>query len=211
MPCSDLCSWLCLIFCRLSTLNKIASGCPERPHVTGLPLHIPSWNSWKSIFPYSPSSSVYCCFAIRKDKVPISCPPKTNPGRTFITATMKLSLLSSFIPIFLCPFLARLTSAQSTASTGYTGYSLSLEGEQDGSTVYDTASTPANVSTTVPEPDVYLNASVSVGEIDITVSNLTAKINLDVQVLQLLTVSASPSDFFAVKLFVSRCRAQISS
>jgi hypothetical protein len=102
---------------------------------------------------------------------------------------MKLSLLNNFVAIFLCPFIANFADAQSISSSdGYTGYSLSFEGDQDGSTVYDTASTPANVSTTVPEPDVYLNASVSVGEIDITVSNLTAKINLDIQVLQLLTV-----------------------
>ena len=85
--------------------------------------------------------------------------------------------------------MAAVVTAQTSTSdaNGYTGYSITLEGDQD-STVYDTASTPANVSTTVPEPDVFLNASVSVGEIDITVSNLTAKINLDVQVLQLLTV-----------------------
>jgi hypothetical protein len=103
---------------------------------------------------------------------------------------MKLSLLSNVVPIFLCPFIASFANAQSSTSSGYTGYSLSLEGDED-SVVYDTASTPANVSTTVPEPDVYLNASVSDGEIDITVSNLTAKINLDVQVLQLLQVSNS--------------------
>jgi hypothetical protein len=160
-----------------------------QPCLSILQVRIPR-NSFSHIFLHHPST---VALLFEKDKVPISCPPKQIQGRAFIAAAMKLSLLSSFIPIFLCPFLARLISAQSTASTGYTGYSLSLEGEQDGSTVYDTASTPANVSTTVPEPDVYLNASVSVGEIDITVSNLTAKINLDVQVLQLLTVSASLS------------------
>ena len=100
---------------------------------------------------------------------------------------MKLLLPRNFTLIFLCPFVVNLVIAQNSTSSGYTGYSLELEGDQD-STVYDTASTPANVSTTVPEPDVFLNASVSVGEIDITVQNLTAKINLDVQVLQLLTV-----------------------
>ncbi|KAG0649256.1 hypothetical protein D0Z07_4264 [Hyphodiscus hymeniophilus] len=102
---------------------------------------------------------------------------------------MRLSLLRIFVPIFLCPFVADLVTAQSSTDSGYVGYSLDLEGDQD-SVVYDTASTPANVSTTVPQPDVYLNASVSVGEIDITVKNLTAKINLDVQVLQLLTFNA---------------------
>ena len=102
--------------------------------------------------------------------------------------------MNSFVPIFLWPFVANVVNAQSSTSSGYTGYSLTFEGDQD-STVYDTASTPANVSTTIPEPDVYLNASVSVGEIDITVSNLTAKINLDVQVLQLLSVRIFLSPF----------------
>ncbi|MCJ1421339.1 hypothetical protein MMC32_007702 [Xylographa parallela] len=59
-----------------------------------------------------------------------------------------------------------------------------------GSVIYETSSTPADVSPTVSQPDVYLNASVSVGEIDITVSNLTAKINLQAQVLQLLQFNA---------------------
>lgn len=100
---------------------------------------------------------------------------------------MKFSLLKTFIAIFLSSTITNTVTAQTSTNSGYTGYSLELEGDQD-STVYDTISTPANVSTTVPEPDVFLNASVSVGEIDITVQNLTAKINLDVQVLQLLTV-----------------------
>lgn len=40
------------------------------------------------------------------------------------------------------------------------------------------------------EPDVYLNASVFIGEISILVANLTAKINLDAQVLSLLKFNA---------------------
>ena len=82
-----------------------------------------------------------------------------------------------------------LISAQSPPDSGYTGYSLSLEGDAN-SVIYETASTSANASTTVPEPDVYLNASVQVGEIGIDVANLTAKINLDAQVLQLLQFNA---------------------
>lgn len=96
------------------------------------------------------------------------------------------SLFQVIISLFL--FFAKFLNAQSS-TFGYVGYSLSLEGDPD-SVVYDTADTPANVSTTVPEPDVYLNASVHVGEIDITVSNLTAKINLEAQVLQLLQFNA---------------------
>lgn len=85
--------------------------------------------------------------------------------------------------------LATLTTAQSSAGPGYTGYSLSLTGDPD-SVIYETASTPANASTTIPAPDVYLNATVRVGEIDLLVANLTAKINLDAQVLQLLQFNA---------------------
>lgn len=85
--------------------------------------------------------------------------------------------------------LTTLLSAQSTDNSGYTGYSLTLTGDPD-SVIYETASTAVNVSTTVPEPDVFLNATVRVGEIDIEVANLTAKINLDAQVLQLLQFNA---------------------
>ncbi|MCJ1394150.1 hypothetical protein MMC18_007028 [Xylographa bjoerkii] len=98
-----------------------------------------------------------------------------------------LSSLYSHACVFL--FITPLISAQSSADSGYVGYDLSMNGDPD-SVIYSTSSTPANVSTTVPQPDVYLNASVSVGEIDITVSNLTAKINLQAQVLQLLQFNA---------------------
>lgn len=100
------------------------------------------------------------------------------------------SISSTLLLSSLLLLLTTLTSAQSTNSSGYTGYSLTLTGDSE-SVIYETASTPANVSsTTNPEPDVFLNATVSVGEIDIEVSNLTAKINLDAQVLQLLQFSA---------------------
>jgi hypothetical protein len=100
---------------------------------------------------------------------------------------MVSSVLDSLV--FLVIFIATFTSAQSSTDSGYTGYSLSLTGNAD-SVLYATSSTNANVSSTVPEPDVYLNASVSVGEIDINVSNLTAKVNLDASVLQLLQFNA---------------------
>ena len=85
--------------------------------------------------------------------------------------------------------LPTLTLAQ---SSGYIGYSLSSSGDP-GSATYSTDSTPANVSTTNPPPDVFLNATVHVTEIDLTVSNLTAKINLDAQVLSLLDFNAGVS------------------
>ncbi|KAE8446488.1 hypothetical protein EG329_011951 [Mollisiaceae sp. DMI_Dod_QoI] len=92
----------------------------------------------------------------------------------------------------LLPLLA-LTNAQSSISTsnstGYTGYNLTLSSDPESAT-YDTEDTPANVSTTFPPPDVYLNASVHIGEIDILVANLSAKINLDASVLNLLKFNA---------------------
>jgi hypothetical protein len=45
-------------------------------------------------------------------------------------------------------FVATFISAQSSTSSGYTSYSLSLSGDPD-SVIYSTSSTPANVSTTV--------------------------------------------------------------
>ncbi len=102
-----------------------------------------------------------------------------------------------------CLLGTTFTRAQSSASSGYTGYSLSVEGDPN-SVVYDTASTPANVSTSIPAPDVYLNASVYVGELDIFVSNLTAKINLDAQVLSLLQFNAGVDisiDRVSLKIF----------
>ena len=79
----------------------------------------------------------------------------------------------------------------SCAQNGYFGYSLTERGDPE-SVIYETADTVAagNVSTTKPPPDVYLNASVSVGEIDIDVENLTAQIDLSAKVLSLLDFNA---------------------
>ena len=98
---------------------------------------------------------------------------------------------SLFQSLVLLLSMTSFISAQisTTKSDGYTGYSLGLTGDGQ-SAVYDTASTPANVSTTNPPPDVYLNATVHVGEIDITVQNLTAQVNLAAQVLNLLSFNA---------------------
>jgi hypothetical protein len=95
----------------------------------------------------------------------------------------------SYIVPVLCFLIAGFISAQSSADSGYIGYSLSSEGDP-ASVVYATNSTTPNVSTTVPEPDVFLNASVHVGEIDLDVENITAKINLQADVLKLLSFNA---------------------
>jgi hypothetical protein len=93
----------------------------------------------------------------------------------------------SLLTLFLLPLLA---FAQSD-SDGYTGYRLDIRDDGDPLAVlYETENTNNNVSSSVPEPDVFLNASVHVGEIFIEVQNLTAKINLDAQVLELLQFNA---------------------
>ncbi|CBX90963.1 hypothetical protein IAQ61_002433 [Plenodomus lingam] len=75
---------------------------------------------------------------------------------------------------------------------GYSGYRLDVRQDGDPAAVlYETANTAtSNVSALDPIPDVLLNASVHVGEIFVGVDNLTAKINLDAEVLQLLQFNA---------------------
>jgi len=107
--------------------------------------------------------------------------------------------------------IAGFISAQtSTASdSGYIGYSLTSEGDPE-SVVYATDSTTPNVSTTNPVPDVFLNASVHVGEIDLTVTNLTAKINLSAQVLQLLSFNAGvTASIDQVQLLIQNVTAEV--
>ncbi|KAF2999795.1 hypothetical protein E8E13_006136 [Curvularia kusanoi] len=80
---------------------------------------------------------------------------------------------------------------QVSDSDGYIGYKLDIrDGGDPDSVVYETENTASNVSVLNPEPDVLLNASVHVGEIYVGVDNLTAKINLDAQVLSLLQFNA---------------------
>lgn len=112
--------------------------------------------------------------------------------------------------VFLLLSILSLASVQSiTAGDGYTGYSLELSGDPD-SAVYDTLDTPSNVSTTNPPPDVYLNASVSVGEIDINVENLTAKINVEAQVLSLLQFNAGVDlSIDSVSLLIENVTAKV--
>ena len=79
--------------------------------------------------------------------------------------------------------------AQSNTGDGYIGYSLQQRGNPD-SVVYETANTPSNASDATLPPDVYLNASLHVGEISLDVQNLTAQINLKAEVLSLLQFNA---------------------
>ena len=113
--------------------------------------------------------------------------------------------LSTLLALFT--FLPLGLSQSISDSDGYTGYTLSVRDDSDpDSVVYETENTDtSNGATYSTPPDVYLNASVSVGEIDLLVRNLTAKITLDAQVLSLLQFSAG------VDVSISRVNLQIQN
>lgn len=89
-----------------------------------------------------------------------------------------------------------LVFTQSVSSgDGYVGYKLEVRDSTNSTdnVVLETDNTDTSngdVTSLDPPPDVYLNASLFVGEIDLTVKNLSAKINIDAQVLSLLQFNA---------------------
>ncbi|KAK2013614.1 hypothetical protein LZ32DRAFT_604396 [Colletotrichum eremochloae] len=92
---------------------------------------------------------------------------------------------------------------------GYFGYDLKRRGDNE-SAVYETANTKTGIDTLNPIPDVYLNASVSVGEISIDVQNITAKVNLDAKVLNLLHFQAGvDASIDRVKLGIYNVSAKV--
>lgn len=94
---------------------------------------------------------------------------------------------------------------------GYIGYRLDQRGDPE-SAIYETANTNTDAADTVlpTDPDVYLNASVSVGEIDIEVDNITAVVNLQADVLQLLSFSAGvTASIDRVKLTIQNVSAKV--
>lgn len=93
---------------------------------------------------------------------------------------------------------------------GYIGYHLEQRGDPE-SAVYETAETNTDVDSILPsDPDVYLNASVSVGEIDIEVDNITAKVNLQADVLNLLHFTAGvDASIDRVKLTIQNVSAKV--
>ena len=110
--------------------------------------------------------------------------------------------------VFLFASLSTLVCAQDAESTGYFGYQLTHSGDPEGA-VYETSSTPSNASA-YPEPDVFLNATVHVEEIDIIVDDLVAKINLDAQVLNLLQFNAGvDASIDRVSLMIKKVRAEV--
>ncbi|KAF2462463.1 hypothetical protein BDY21DRAFT_368503 [Lineolata rhizophorae] len=111
--------------------------------------------------------------------------------------------------LLLALSLAALIGAQSDGF-GYQGYTRNSSGDA-GSAIYETGSTPSNISTTDPPPDVLLNASVHVTEIFVEVSNITAKINLDAQVLRLLQFNAGvDASIDRVRLLIQDVNAEVT-
>lgn len=101
------------------------------------------------------------------------------------------------------------TTTSSSDGDGYVGYNLTLEGDQD-SVIYSTENTRPDAGQNYTNPDVFLNASVSVGEIDIEVDNLSAKVNLDLQVLKLLDFNAGVDvSIDTVKLMIENVTAKV--
>ncbi|KAF2422604.1 hypothetical protein EJ08DRAFT_653083, partial [Tothia fuscella] len=101
------------------------------------------------------------------------------------------SVLCSFTAVLLLILPFTFSQSSGVPDYGYEGYKLDVHGQPED-VLYATADTPVpvNISALEPEPDVYLNASVHVGIIELTVDNITAKVNLDAQVLQLLKFNA---------------------
>jgi len=92
---------------------------------------------------------------------------------------------------------------------GYIGYNLEQRGDAE-SAIYETANTESGVPMLSQDPDVYLNASVHVGEIDIEVDNITAKVNVDAQVLKLLHFTAGvDASIDRVKLTIQNVSAEV--
>jgi hypothetical protein len=94
-------------------------------------------------------------------------------------------------------------------ATGYHGYNLMAHGDAEAVS-YNTEQTHTGVDNLSPVPDVYLNASVHVGLISILVANITAKVNLDAKVLNLLHFSAGvDASIDKVQLTIENISAEV--
>lgn len=122
------------------------------------------------------------------------------------------STVYSYLATFVLGLLTSVhaqTTASSSSESGYVGYNLTLEGDQD-SVVYSTEETRPHANVTEPNPDVFLNASVSVGEIDIEVDNLRAQVDLNLEVLKLLQFNAGVDvSIDRVKLLIENVTAKV--
>ena len=70
--------------------------------------------------------------------------------------------------ICLCAFFVALAHSQ---KSGYVGYKLETRGDND-TVIFSTDETRPDAGVNEPDPDVYLNATVHVGTIDIEVDQL---------------------------------------
>ncbi|PKS13132.1 hypothetical protein jhhlp_000474 [Lomentospora prolificans] len=116
------------------------------------------------------------------------------------------SIAISRVVTLLLTILPFLVTAQ---NEGYIGYRLDQEGDPEAA-VYETENTNTAGHVLPAEPDVYLNASVHVKEISIEVDNITAKVNLDARVLNLLHFSAGvDASIDRVKLLIQDVKARV--
>ena len=127
---------------------------------------------------------------------------------------MKLFTSSSRALALALSLLLRVATAQTNVGSrqggdGYIGYNLEQNGDPEAAR-YRTENTDTAGVELPTEPDVYLNASVSVREISIDVENITAKINLDAQVLKLLRFNAGvDASIDRVRLSIQNVTAKV--
>ena len=120
-------------------------------------------------------------------------------------------MISYILALYIFTLFLNLSTAQNSTGDGYFGYSLEQTGDPY-STIYATneTDTAGNASLSDPPPDVFLNASVHVGTIDLTVTNITANINLEAQVLSLLQFNAGISaSIDRVELLIEEVNAKV--
>lgn len=114
------------------------------------------------------------------------------------------------LSLLTCAGTALAAQAKQPRNDGYFGYNLERRGDDEGSAIYSTSNTNSGVAPLNEDPDVYLNASVSVGEISIEVQNITAKVNLDAKVLNLLKFNAGvDASIDRVKLGIYNVTAKV--
>lgn len=117
--------------------------------------------------------------------------------------------MSSFLTKAVALVLLSLFALVLAQDDGYIGYRLDTRGDPD-SAIYETANTDTGGVELPQEPDVYLNASVHVGLISIEVDNITAKVNLDAKVLNLLHFTAGvDASIDRVKLTIENVNAKV--
>lgn len=99
---------------------------------------------------------------------------------------------------------------------GYQGYNVSASGPP-GTAVYSTPNTEIgnsdeNATAVLPVvPDIFLNASAHVGEISLIVENITAKVNVEAQVLKLLNFNAGvQASVDRVRLLIQGVEARVT-